>query len=65
MAYRDLKKFRNQRKKNLISAFGGKESAKIELDKCELLCALCHRLEHSSYKELPNLINFYSGKLFK
>jgi len=22
----------------------------IELDKCELLCALCHRLEHSGYQ---------------
>jgi hypothetical protein len=26
------------------------EKVKSEIDKCELLCALCHRLEHSNYK---------------
>lgn len=27
------------------------ERVKLELDKCELLCSLCHRLEHSNYKD--------------
>jgi len=40
---------------------------KQELDKCDLLCALCHRLEHSDYQN-ENLIKEsknYSGILFK
>jgi predicted RNA-binding Zn-ribbon protein involved in translation (DUF1610 family) len=43
------------------------EDVKSELDKCELLCALCHRLEHSDYQN-QNLIEeaeTYSGIIFK
>ena len=32
------------------------EIVKLELDKCDLLCALCHRLEHSNYKN-PIFLN--------
>lgn len=39
-------------------------SAKEELDKCELLCALCHRLEHTSYGKLEEISLIYSGKTF-
>jgi predicted RNA-binding Zn-ribbon protein involved in translation (DUF1610 family) len=41
--------------------------AKKELDKCDLLCALCHRLEHSDYQN-ENLIieaKKYNGIIFK
>ena len=41
------------------------EDAKIELDKCELLCALCHREEHSDYVKLYELGKTYIGKEFK
>jgi hypothetical protein len=38
---------------------------KTELDKCELLCALCHRLEHSSYDKYKEIILINNGKMFK
>jgi hypothetical protein len=41
------------------------EIAKKELDKCELLCALCHRKEHSSYGLLEDISKTYTGKEFK
>lgn len=43
------------------------ENVKKELDKCELLCPLCHRLEHCNY-ENPKLIKEaenYKGIIFK
>lgn len=43
------------------------EDVKNELDKCDLLCVLCHRLEHSDYQN-QNLINEainYKGIIFK
>jgi hypothetical protein len=39
--------------------------AKKELDKCELLCALCHREEHCDYHKLYELSKTYKGKEFK
>lgn len=39
--------------------------AKQELDKCELLCALCHREKHSDYEKLYELSKIYKGKEFK
>lgn len=41
------------------------ERAKEELDKCELLCAPCHRKEHSSYDLLEEISKTYTGKDFK
>ena len=40
------------------------EKAKKELDKCDLLCALCHRLEHSTYSKLEEISFEYKGKIF-
>ena len=41
------------------------ELVKQELDKCELLCALCHREEHSDYVKLYEISKIYTGKKFK
>jgi hypothetical protein len=41
------------------------EVAKQELDKCDLLCAICHRIEHSKYQRFEIYDLPYTGKLFK
>ena len=43
------------------------DKVKNELDKCDLLCVLCHRLEHSNYsnEKLREVSKNYQGKLFK
>lgn len=41
------------------------ERVKNELDKCELLCALCHREEHSDYSNLYELSKIYKGDEIK
>lgn len=33
------------------------DKLKTELDKCEMLCAICHRIEHSNYKD-ENFLKF-------
>lgn len=40
------------------------EIIKIELDKCELLCSNCHRIEHSKQDDEKYLtvVNMYNGK---
>jgi len=39
------------------------DTVKKELDKCELLCALCHRIEHSIYNDnrFKVIANKYDG----
>ena len=41
------------------------EKAKKEINKCELLCAICHRKEHSNYDDFKELVLKYKGKTFK
>lgn len=41
------------------------EKVKKELDKCELLCAICHRKEHSNYENSKLISLKYTGKIFK
>jgi len=43
------------------------EIVQKELDKCELLCSYCHRLEHSKYTNEKFLIEVekYKGMIFK
>ena len=43
------------------------EIIKNELDKCDLLCALCHRLEHSDYQNESLIADAkdYNGIIFK
>lgn len=41
------------------------EIVKEELNKCELLCAICHREKHNNYDKLIELNLKYNGKLFK
>lgn len=40
---------------------------KKELDKCKLLCVLCHRLEHSDYQNIKLIeeSEIYTGIIFK
>lgn len=39
---------------------------KEELDKCDLLCAICHRIKHTEYKneKLLEAVKNYIGKVF-
>jgi len=43
------------------------EEVKKELDKCDLLCALCHRIKHSDYQNDKLILEAknYSGIIFK
>ena len=41
------------------------EVVKQELNKCDLLCAICHRKEHSKYEVFEKLNLPYTGKMFR